>query len=172
MTASSIDLYHPAIGDFMPEKRFMAAAIEKTFEGIRSGQTPFGACIVRNGEIISCEHNRVWETTDITAHAEITAIREACRKLGTVELTGCTIYSTTEPCPMCFSAIHWARIEKIVFGTSIRDAADAGFNELAISNQELKKDGCSHIHIVGGFMREENIELFREFAARPGKKTY
>jgi tRNA(Arg) A34 adenosine deaminase TadA len=156
----------------MSDEKFMLAAIEKTFEGIRSGQTPFGACIVRDGKIVSCEHNRVWETTDITAHAEITAIREACRKLGTVDLSGCTIYSTTEPCPMCFSAIHWARISRIVFGTYIQDAEDAGFNELAISNQELKKNGCIHIQIVGGFMRDKNLELFKEFAQRPGKRTY
>jgi tRNA(Arg) A34 adenosine deaminase TadA len=167
-----MDLYLVPIRGIMSEKRFMTAAIEKTRLGIRNGQTPFGACIVRDGEIISCEHNRVWETTDITAHAEVTAIREACRKLGTVDLSGCTIYSTTEPCPMCFSAIHWARIDRIIFGTSIRDAADAGFNELAISNQELKENSCSHIQIVGGFMRDENLELVREFAKQPGKKTY
>ena len=172
MSHSSTDLYLVSICLIMTDEKFMMAAIEKTRLGIRSGQTPFGACIVKGGEIISCEHNRVWETTDITAHAEITAIREACRKLGTVDLSGCTIHSTTEPCPMCFSAIHWARIGKIVFGTSIQDAADAGFNELAISNQELKKNGCIHIQIDGGFMREENLELFREFAQRPGKKTY
>ena len=165
-------LYLDYIDATMCQEIFMIAAMDKAREGIRSGQTPFGACIVKGAEIIACEHNRVWETTDITAHAEVTAIREACRKLGTVDLSGCTIYSTTEPCPMCFSAIHWARIGKIVFGTSIQDAADAGFNELAISNQELKKNGCSHIQITAGFMRDENLELFREFAARPGKKTY
>ena len=156
----------------MSDERFMKDAIGKAREGIRSGQTPFGACIVHDGVIIACEHNRVWENTDITAHAEITAIRAACSRLRAVDLSGCTIYSTTEPCPMCFSAIHWARIGKVVFGTSIRDAADAGFNELAISNQELNRTGCCHIGIVGGFMRDENLELFKEFAAMPGKRTY
>ncbi len=150
----------------------MRAAIDKAAEGVKHGQTPFGACIVKNGEIISCEHNRVWETTDITAHAEVTAIRAACRKLGTVDLSGSTIYSTTEPCPMCFSAIHWPRIGKIVFGTSIQDAAEAGFNELQISNEELSRTGRSQIEIVPGFMREEAMRLFKEFGKKPDSKTY
>ncbi|MBA3045180.1 MAG: nucleoside deaminase [Candidatus Thermoplasmatota archaeon] len=150
----------------------MHAAIDKAREGMGTGQTPFGACIVRNGEIIACEHNRVWGETDITAHAEIVAIREACRKLGTIDLSGCTIYTTTEPCTMCFSAIHWARIGRIIFGASIGDAADAGFNELTISNEKMKEMGESLVDITGGFMRQECVELFTEFVSRPEKKTY
>lgn len=87
-------------------------------EGVDKGQTPFGSCIVKEGEVVSCEHNRVWETTDITAHAEIVSIRATCNKLNTIDLSGCVIYSTTEPCPMCYSAIHWAKISKIIYGTS------------------------------------------------------
>ena len=116
------------------DEGYMRLAIQKAREGVAAGQTPFGACIVTaGGEVAACEHNVVWRTTDITAHGEVNAIRVACRSLGTIDLSGCTIYSTTEPCPMCFSAIHWAKIAGIVFGASISDAQAAGFNELAIS---------------------------------------
>lgn len=143
------------------DKKFMIQAIAKTKEGIKSGQTPFGACIVKDGEVITCVHNVVWKTTDITAHAEINAIREACKKLNTVDLSGCTIYSTTEPCPMCFSACHWAMISKIVYGTTIEDAQNAGFNELTISNEKMKHLGMSHLEVGGSCLREENLELFK-----------
>jgi guanine deaminase len=156
----------------MPSKEFMTLAIKKAGDGIANGQTPFGACIVKAGEVIACEHNRVWQETDITAHAEIVAIRVACKKLGTIDLSGCEIYATTEPCPMCFSAIHWARIGKIIFGTGIQDAMDAGFSELSISDNEMKSRGKSPVKVVGNFMREENLELFRAFNERPSKRTY
>src|SRR5687768_18131568 len=106
---------------FVPEERYMRMAIDKCREGIASGQSPFGACIVKDGQVIALEHNVVWETTDITAHAEVTAIRAACRNIDDIDLTGSVIYSTTEPCPMCFSASHWARIGTIVYGASIAD---------------------------------------------------
>ncbi|MDO9538328.1 MAG: nucleoside deaminase [Thermoplasmata archaeon] len=156
----------------MTDKKFMSMAIEKARQGIQAGQTPFGACIVKDGTVIACEHNRVWEDTDITAHAEIVAIRSACQKLGTIDLSGCEIYATTEPCPMCFSAIHWAKIGKIIFGTNIEDAREAGFNELAISNTEMKEKGSSPVKVEANFMRQENQELFKEFMARPERKTY
>jgi guanine deaminase len=156
----------------MSNEKFMKAAISMAREGIKQGQTPFGACIVRDGKIVACEHNRVWETTDITAHAEIVAIREACRKLCKIDLSGCEIYTTTEPCPMCFSAIHWARIGKVIFGARIDDAVKAGFNEITVSNADMIRIGKSPVITVAGFMREENLALFKEFLARPGKKVY
>ncbi|MFQ5421816.1 MAG: nucleoside deaminase, partial [Anaerolineae bacterium] len=140
----------------MTNDKFMRLAIEKAREGIGDGQTPFGACIVQNNEVITCVHNTVWKTTDITAHAEIHAIREACKRLNTVDLSGTTIYSTCEPCPMCFSACHWAKISKIVFGARIEDAQNAGFAELTISNECMKEFGNSSIEVVGDFLREEN----------------
>jgi tRNA(Arg) A34 adenosine deaminase TadA len=152
-------------------EEFMRAAIEKTREGIKAGQAPFGACIVKNGEIISCEHNTVWGDTDSTAHAEINAIRKACQKLGTIDLSGCTIYSTTEPCPMCFSAIHWARIGEIVYGTSIADARGAGFSELQISNEEMKKAGECRIVIKRGILKQECKNLFDEWQDK-NPRTY
>lgn len=154
------------------DRQFMQMAIDKAREGVLAGQTPFGACIVREGQVISCEHNVVWETKDITAHGEVHALRVACQRLNDIHLEGCVIYSTCEPCPMCFSACHWARISKIVYGASIEDAQKAGFNELAISNKELKEKGGSNIEIVAHLMREENVNLFEEWISRQDKRLY
>lgn len=154
------------------DKQFMGLAIDKTKEGIQNGQTPFGACIVKDGKVIVCAHNVVWETVDITAHAEINAIRQACKKLNTVDLSGCTIYSTTEPCPMCFSACHWAMISKIIFGTSIEEAQKAGFNELTIPNEKMKSWGMSHLEIIRGFLKDENLELFQMWLASKKMMAY
>ena len=156
----------------MLDKKFMQYAIDKAYEGVKSGQTPFGACIVKNGEVVSCEHNIVWSSTDITAHAEITAIRAACKKLKSIDLSGCTIYSTCEPCPMCFSAIHWAKIKKIIYGTEIKDAQKAGFNELAISNEKMKDFGKSNVGIIKNFMYEENLKLFNDWVKQANAKKY
>lgn len=142
------------------QKKFMHCAIKKAKEGIRDGQTPFGACIEKNGKIIACAHNAVWKNTDITAHAEVQAIRLACKKLKTINLSGCTIYSTCEPCPMCFSACHWARISFIVYGAGISDAKHYGFNELVISNDTLKRKGGSPVRVMGGVMKDEARALF------------
>lgn len=156
----------------MPETRFMQMAIDKAREGIGAGQTPFGACIVRGGVPVACTHNRVWGTTDITAHAEIVAIREACRALGTIDLSGCEIYSTCEPCPMCFSACHWAGLSRIVYGARIADAQAGGFSELTLSNEQMKTLGGSPIAIEGGFMREPCAALFRDWLARADRRVY
>ena len=156
----------------LDEEKFMRAAIASAIEGIKRGQSPFGACIVRDGKIIASAHNCVWQDTDITAHAEIVAIRLACKYLGTVDLTGSVIYSTCEPCPMCFSACHWARISKIVFGARIEDAQKAGFNELKISNEQMKQISSSGVEIVGDFLRDECAELFRIWSARQDARAY
>jgi tRNA(Arg) A34 adenosine deaminase TadA len=156
----------------MVDEKFMRISIDKAKEGIKEGQTPFGACIVKNGEVISCTHNEVWKSMDITAHAEICAIREACKKLGTIDLSGCVIYSTCEPCPMCFSACHWAKISKVVYGARIEDAKKLGFSELTLSNKEMKLLGNSSIEIIGDFLREEILELFKLWSKREDKRVY
>ena len=154
------------------DEKFMQAAIKAARQGIKDGQTPFGACIERDGEIVSCRHNIVWASKDITAHAEIDSIRAACSRLDSIDLSGSVIYSTCEPCPMCFSAIHWARIDKIVYGAEIPDALAAGFNELSVSNERLKVMGESSVEIVGGFMRDECVKLFAEWLDQGKAKTY
>jgi tRNA(Arg) A34 adenosine deaminase TadA len=154
------------------DEMFMHLALEKARQGTLRGQTPFGACIVRRASVVSLAHNRVWRTTDITAHAEVDAIRLACRKLKTISLADCVIYSTCEPCPMCFSACHWAGIGRIYFGASIRDAKNAGFNELCISSRQMKSSGKSRVQVLGGLLRKENVQLLRTWALGKNKKTY
>src|SRR5688572_20356965 len=150
----------------------MRLAIAKAREGMAKGQSPFGAAIVRDGKLIACEHNRVLASTDITAHAEVTAIRAACAAANDIHLSRCTIYSTCEPCPMCFSAIHWAAIDRIVYGASIAEAAGAGFNELSLSNEQMKSLGRSRVMITPGLLREDNVALFRDWLADPNHRAY
>jgi len=153
------------------EKRFMGRAIMKALEGMKNGNSPFGSCVVKDGKVIAAAHNTVLTKKDATNHAEMNAIREACRKLRRHELRGCTIYSTTEPCPMCFSAIHWAKIREIVYGTCTDDVEMLGFGELTICDFELKKRGRSGVRIRGGFMKKECVELLALWKKKGGK-TY
>ena len=132
---------------------------------------PFGACIVKGNRVVAVARNTVLKN-DATCHAEINAIRIASRKLKTFDLSGCVIYSTTEPCPMCFSAIHWARIDKIIYGTTTKDAKKIGFNELEITDSRLKSLGKSRVKLVPGYMRKECLGLFRKFNKLPSKKLY
>jgi tRNA(Arg) A34 adenosine deaminase TadA len=156
----------------MSDEDFMRLAIARAKEGLEAGQMPFGAVIVRNGNVIASEHNVVWATTDITAHAEVTAIRRACKTTGGIDLSGHTIYSTTEPCPMCFAACHWAKFDRIVFGAAIDDARAAGFSELPISNFDMKRLGNSRIEIVPHLLRDEAAELFRTYLSQPNRRGY
>ncbi len=155
----------------MSDRRFMENAIKKAEEGLEKDNSPFGACIVKNNEVIAVAHNTVLEKQDATCHAEINAIREASRTLDNFDLSDCTIYSTTEPCPMCFSAIHWARISDIVYGTNIDDVKKLGFSELSISNDRMKEEGNSKVNITKDFMREECLELLNRWKKR-GSSTY
>ena len=151
---------------------FMARAIREARKNLtRPDGGPFGACIVKDGRIVAAARNTVLRD-DATCHAEVNAIRKASRALGGFDLSGCEIYSTTEPCPMCFGAIHWARIGTVYYGTNIRDAAGAGFHELEISNARMKALGRSPIRLVAGFMREECLDLFASWTALPGRRPY
>lgn len=155
-----------------PEERFMRRALRKAEEGVRKGQTPFGSCVVRGGGVVAAAHNTVWKTGDPTAHAEINAIRRAARALKSIDLSGCVLYSTCEPCPMCFAAIHWARLDAVVFGARIADARRLGFNELAVPDRTLKRLGRSPVSLVEDFLRDECLELFRSWVSDPGRRTY
>ncbi len=151
---------------------FMKLAIQNAEQGLKKDQSPFGACIRKNDRVISVGHNRVWATQDSTAHAEIIAIRLACKKLKTIDLSGCVLYSTCEPCPMCFSACHWAKISKIVYGARIQDAQRCGFSELLLSNQVMKRMGKSTILIKKDFLRAENLVLFERWMSQEGRRVY
>lgn len=120
----------------MYEERFMKEAIELSKKCLDSGVGgPFGAVIVKDGEVIGRGSNRVTLDNDCTAHAEVTAIREACRHLHTFQLTGCEIYTSCEPCPMCLGAIYWARLETVYFAADRSDASAAGFDDSFIYNE-------------------------------------
>ena len=135
----------------------------------RADGGPFGACVLRGDRVIAAARNTVLARRDPTCHAEVNAIRLAARRLGTHDLSGCMICTTTEPCPMCFAAIHWAGIGRIVYGTRIADVARLGFRELTVSNRTLRRLGGSGVELVGGVLREECRELLRDWEARyPG----
>jgi guanine deaminase len=156
----------------MTEADFMRVAIAKTEEGIAAGQSPFGAIIVKDGQVVAVSHNTVWKTTDPTAHAEVNCIRSAASALATIDLKGCTMYSTCEPCPMCVSAIHWAKIDRVVFGATIDDATAAGFSELHIDAAKVAELGKSPLKVEGGLLREECAALFDRFKSTGLGGTY
>jgi guanine deaminase len=143
----------------------MRLAIRIAREGIAAGQSPFGAVIVKDGEVVAAAHNTVWRDGDPTAHAEVNCIRRAAAELKTIFLHGCTIYSTTEPCPMCLSAIHWSKMERVLYGASIADATAAGFCELAVPAKTLVEMGKSPLRVESGLLSAECAALFEEWRA-------
>lgn len=151
------------------DQAWMKMALEACRQGVAAGQSPFGACIVRDGQVLACTHNQVWRHTDPTAHAEVTAIRQACAATRQVHLSGATIYSTTEPCPMCFCAIHWARIERIVYAARIADAQEFGFHELPVSNTTLKDLGQLTVELQPDYLRDEALAIYRQWRAHQGR---
>ncbi len=155
----------------MTKEELMQRAIELSINSVRNGGGPFGAIIARKGEIIAEGSNGVTIYNDPTAHAEVTAIRKACEKLGTFELKGCEIYTSCEPCPMCLGAIYWAHLDKIYYANDRKDAADIGFDddfiyqEIEVKPQYRKKP--SEI-----LMREEGLEAFRIWNKKTDKIEY
>jgi guanine deaminase len=156
----------------MPDdKIFLRRAIELAASGIKQGGGPFGAVISQNDKIIAESNNKVVLNTDPTAHAEVLAIREAARVLGTHDLKGCVLYSSCEPCPMCLGAIYWSGMERVVFASGRHDAAAAGFNDEMIYD-EIALDP-SERHIPFQHMEEnEAKELFRKWEEFDGKVKY
>jgi len=147
----------------MRDEDLMRLAIDKTREGIAAGQSPFGSVIVKAGKVVAATHNTVWRTCDPTAHAEVNCIRQAAITLRLIDLHGCELFSTTEPCPMCMSAIHWAKIDRVVYGATIGDAADAGFCELYVPAKDLVAMGKSPVKVESGLLRAECAALFAEW---------
>ena len=142
-------------------EKFMRIAIELSKKNIlESLGGPFGAVVVRNNEIIAQSANRVLTTNDPTAHAEVCAIRLACAKLNTPDLTGCVIYTSCEPCPMCLSAIYWSRISTIYYANTKTDAGDIGFDDQFIY-EELKKPKAARSLPVVQLMRDEAQQVFK-----------
>ncbi len=141
----------------------------KNIDGCDGG--PFGAVIVKDGEIIAAAHNQVLATNDPTMHAEIAAIRTAAKKLGRFSLEDCTIYATCEPCPMCMAAIIWARIPRVYFGANRRDAEAVGFSDNYIY-QFIKGTALKEKTSVEVLNREECMELFDKWIKKEDKKMY
>lgn len=154
----------------------MQLAVDKCRQGLAAGQSPFGCAIAMNrggaDELVACAHNTVVLTTDITAHAEVNALREGCRHTGGIFLEGGVVATTCEPCPMCMAALHWARVETVYYGASIADAEKAGFNELQLPAADLLKAGGSHVKLVGGVLVEPCRKLFDEWLANEKRTVY
>lgn len=151
----------------------MRRAISLAQNGMESNAGgPFGAVVVnRDGVIIGEGFNRVTSTNDPTAHAEIVAIREACRKLDSFQLEGCSVYTSCEPCPMCLAAIYWARPAKIFFACTREDAAEIGFDDQFIYEEIEKPFDERHLKIVN-FLRDEALTIFKNWENKPNKTEY
>ena len=151
---------------------FMARAIQLSMDNVLSGRGgPFGAVVVRNGTIIAEAANQVTSTNDPTAHAEVLAIREACRKLGVFDLEGCEIYTSCEPCPMCLGAIYWARLSRIYFANADADASRIGFDDSLIYRELAQPHSQRKIPMIQ-MMREEALVGFRAWQEKSDKIVY
>ena len=150
----------------------MRLAIERCREGLARGQSPFGCAIALGDRVISSEHNTVVLTTDITAHAEVNAIRAANQAIQSIFLEGAIVATTCEPCPMCMAALHWARVDTVYYGATIADAEGGGFNELQLPAAELLRQGGSQLKLVPGILPEECKQLFAEWQANPNHRVY
>ena len=166
---------HPVKPDSSPtakETAFMEQAIALASENVRSGNGgPFGAVIVCNGEVAGRGVNLVTANNDPSAHAEVTAIRDACRALARYDLRGCTIYTSCEPCPMCLSAIYWAHLDAIVYGNSVEDAARAGFDDEHIFG-ELKRSREARRIPSRSLLRDEAQSSFALWEQSPNRIDY
>ena len=153
------------------KNKFMQRAIELSIESINSGGGPFGSVIVKDGKIISEGMNRVTVNNDPTAHGEITAIREACKKLNTFDLSGYELYSNCEPCPMCLSAIYWSHIDKVYYANTRNDAHNIDFLDPIIYTELQKSDEDKKIKMTQ-IMREEGLKAFEIWDKKTDKIKY
>jgi len=156
----------------MNDRDFMRAAIALSHRMMEAGKGgPFGAVIVREGEIIAEGYNQVTFANDPTAHAEVMAIREACRKLGTFSLADCEIYTSCEPCPMCLSAIYWARLRRMFYANTRQDAAHIGFDDEFLY-QEVATPIDDRALPTTRLLQDEAIAAFRAWEVKPDKVLY
>lgn len=153
-------------------EEFMRMAIELSAHNVKNNQGgPFGAVIVKDGMVVARGANKVVPNNDPTAHAEVTAIRLACQELGTYILSGCEIYTSCEPCPMCLAAIYWARIDKIYYANTKTDAAEIGFDD-AFIYQELDKPMNDRKLPIVQLLRDEALQAFKLWSEAEGKTEY
>ena len=155
----------------MTKKDFMKLAIDLSIENIDKGGGPFGAVIVKDNKVIAASGNSVTNDLDPTAHAEVNAIRKAAKILGNFDLSGCEIYASCEPCPMCLGARYWARIDKLYFANTKVDADKIGFSDKFIYDEFEKKVSERDLK-TENFMREEALEAFRKWENSQTKTEY
>jgi tRNA(Arg) A34 adenosine deaminase TadA len=156
----------------MSNATYMREAVQLAEQGMRSGRGgPFGCVVVRRGEIVGRGSNRVTSTNDPTAHAEVVAIRDACTALQTFQLTDCELYTSCEPCPMCLSAIYWARIPQVYYGNTRADAAAIGFDDDFIYQQVPLAPEARTVKMER-LLRDEAQIAFREWANKTDKIRY
>lgn len=153
------------------QREFMQMAIDASVENVKNGGGPFGAVIVKNGEVVAVGTNRVTANNDPTAHAEVMAIRAACQRLNTFRLSDCEIYTSCEPCPMCLSAIYWSGIRIIYYGNNALDAARIGFSDQFIYD-ELKRPLIQRVIPAINLMRPEAQAAFRAWEEKEDKVAY
>ncbi|TFV94660.1 nucleoside deaminase [Algoriphagus kandeliae] len=154
------------------QKHFMREAIRLAKEGMKAGNGgPFGCVIVKDGKIVGQGSNMVLKTNDPTAHAEVVAIREACKTLNNFQLEGCEVYASCEPCPMCLGAIFWARPERVFYAGTKEDAADAGFDDDFIY-QEIELNPADRKIPMISMLREEVLEAFEIWKKMDNKTLY
>lgn len=152
--------------------KFMREAIQQSLEGMeRNEGGPFGAVVVKDGKIVGRGNNRVTSSNDPTAHAEVVAIRDACKNLGSYQLDGCDIYTSCEPCPMCLGAIYWARPERVFFGCTRTDAADIQFDDALIYDEMTVPLEQRKIPMIP-LLRDEALQVFRAWKEKEDKTAY
>jgi guanine deaminase len=166
------DIQAPASKKNMSHESFMREAIKEAEAGMRGGRGgPFGCVVVRSGEVIARGRNQVTSTNDPTAHAEVTAIRGACRTLKRFSLEDCELYTSCEPCPMCLAAIYWARIPRIFYGNTRADAAAIGFDDDFIY-QQIPLAPERRAVDMKPLLRDEALGAFHEWRDKPDKVKY
>jgi tRNA(Arg) A34 adenosine deaminase TadA len=159
------------MGETMESRDFIHLAIQLAVENVQNGGGPFGAVVAKDGKVVATGTNQVTATVDPTAHAEVVAIRNACRALGSFELSGCDIYCSCEPCPMCLGAIYWSRPARVFFAAPGKAAADAGFDDSFIREQSglpYQKQSLS----ISQIEHQQALSPFAAWKAKPDKVEY
>ncbi|EJP6471641.1 nucleoside deaminase [Clostridium sp. FAM 1755] len=157
----------------MDKNKIMDLCVKSCIEGMKNHEGgPFGAVIVKGGQVIAVSHNTVIRDNDPTAHGEVNAIRQACKKLNTFDLRGCELYTTSEPCPMCMSAIIWANISKVYYGCTIEDAKNIGFRDDHILR--FLQDGCKDKNVINleAVSKESCLKAFEYWSKAKDKVEY
>ena len=155
----------------MTKEELMRKAIELSVKNVAEGGGPFCAVIAKDGEIVATGCNRVTDEHDPTAHAEVSAIRAACRKLNTFDLSGCEIYTSCEPCPMCLGAIYWAHLDRMYYGNNQHDAAEIGFDDAFIYEEIALKPEDRRLASMR-LLPEEAIKAFEDWRLKDDKVEY